>query len=190
MMKYFLLFFILLPLFAYAEGQLFTDWLKTGPAKQPRYFLKNSRVSLCGLLDEVTAFKVDKPEEKIQIKSCLMASDSLDDGLATAFEVVDLKGENLLIRDYIAKHEPKPLTNPIYAVSAKSVATLWAMRFPEGEVMFYGPKLCDKMYDWRTERSLELSTELPSNPIMPFPTKSKGEAVRYHVFEYHMGCGT
>jgi hypothetical protein len=127
----FILFFVLWHQFAYAEGQLFTDWLKTGPAKQPRYFLKNSRVSLCGFLDEVSAFKVDNQLEKLQIKSCLMASDSLDDAAAPEYEIVDLKGENLLIRNYIEKGEAKKIPNPIYTVPSRQSLLYGQCAFPK-----------------------------------------------------------
>lgn len=190
MVKYFFLLFFLYSAFALADGQLFTDWLKTGPTKQPRYFLKNSKLSLCGILDAVTALKIENPNEKIQIESCLMASDSLDGEPPTAYEIMDMKGEKFLIRKYINKEDKIKPANPIYEIPAKAVATLWAVRYPEGEIMFYGPNLCEKVHDWRIDRNFDLKTELPSNPIMPFPIKSKGEAVRYHAFEYNMGCGT
>lgn len=163
-------------------------WLKAGPEKLPRYFKKGALLPLCGIFEDVTANpSVDKSAKtlkSINIESCLQAKDNIEGVSPALFEILDLKDGNLLI------------TNPegdkkIYYVKANDVATYWAKRFPEGELMLSGYELCERMSDWRRKENVDAGENANKKPFdLPFKTTSNGETIRYHVFEYHLGCGT
>ncbi len=200
MNKIFLLFLIVYSFNAFAVGQLITDWLKAGTEKQPRYFLKNYPMQICGSLEKVNATLVKNHPLNFNIKlaetyseeftSCLEAEDSIDGSAKTRYEILEKNGNDFYIKRVKVEGEPAGFF-PVLKIPANSISTFWAMRYPQGEIMIEGPPLCEHMYDWRkTPRRFDLSLWMPSNPTLPFPVKSEGEAVRYHVFEYHMGCGT
>jgi hypothetical protein len=193
MNKIFILLAFFISILSTTKAQLISDWIKTGPLKQPRYYLKNSHVILCGVLDDVEAFEEANKDQSINIESCLQAKDSMDGKEPKTYKIIGIKNGKLLFNEvdlFENREKNSKQIGQIYNVSANAVATLWAVRYPQGDLMILGPRLCDKVDNWRTDRSIDLMKEFPRNPSLPFPTKSKPELVRYHSFEYHMGCGT
>lgn len=195
-MKMHILLFFLFLVSSRVYAQMSSDWLKAGSEKQPRYFLKNYPMILCGSLESIKATIVKGhplnskfPEiYEIEIPSCLDAQDSLDGEPKPKYEIFEKVGSLFYIRE-MAKEDK--MSVPVLSVPANLIATHWAMRYPQGEIMFEGPALCDHMWEWRTSnKNLDLGSWLRSKVWLPFPVKGEGETVRYHVFEYHLGCGT
>lgn len=164
-------------------------WFKAGPDKMPRYFKKGSVLPLCGIFEDVaanpSADNSAKTTKSINIESCLQAKDNIEGVVPAYFEIVDLKDGKMHILN--PEGDKK-----IYYVNANEVVTYWAKRFPEGEVMLGGYDLCARMSSWRQKDNAELVSQNPNRkPVgLPFAATSVGESIRYHVFEYHLGCGT
>lgn len=191
-MKTFLFLVIFISHHSLAEEVSSQVWFKTRPENQPRYYLKGSKISLCGLFGVVKAHTEEKNKEPLLIQACLIAKGSLDSPPQQLYEIIDLIGDKLYFRKVVDEDlsDQKPIVNSVYSASPRYLASLWGIRFPEGEIMIAGPQICDEMYSWREKSSINRDSEFLKSTKLPFETKSQAEPVRYHVFEYHMGCGT